>query len=220
MNDASEIEYNDTPTVNTVIGSGTLLYRISPWSDSYSQNSFNPSHRELDDLNSGRFDPIERDHPGYLYLALSLAGAVGEGLLRSKRFERGGLIRRRALESLTLTVVETQGDLTVSDLTGPNLRALNLSGSISSCEPRDYPWSRKTAARILEKNTGTHGLLYHCRNNPDEKALFLLKRNEISSDTFRIVESELILENKETLKQITLELDEYRIFISGLPDMR
>lgn len=220
MNDASEIEYNDTSTVNTVIEAGTLLYRISPWSDSYSQNSFNPSHREIDDINSGRFDPIERDHTGYLYLALSLAGAVGEGILRSRRFAAGGLIRRRALEGLSMTVVETQGDLTVSDLTGPNLRALNLSGSISGCEPRDYPWSRKTAARILKKNASTHGLLYHCRNNPEEKALFLLQRNEISAETFRIVESELILKNEVTLNQITLELEKYRIYISGAPDVR
>ena len=220
MNDDSEIEYNDAPTMNPVIDSGTLLYRISPWSNSYSQNSFNPSYREIDDLNSGRFDPIERDHPGYLYLARSLTGAVGEGILRSRRFAPGGLIRRRALEGLSMTVVETQADLTVSDLTGPNLRALNLSGSISSCEPRDYPRTRRTAARILEKNASTHGLLYHCRNNQEERALFLLKRNGISAKTFRIVESEIILTNEDTIEQITLELEKYRIYISGVPDVR
>ena len=73
--------YNGRPPQTRVIPAGTTLHRISGTGFSYPPNSFNAKGiRALGDPLQGRFEPIDDSHGGYLYVALSLAGAVAEGI--------------------------------------------------------------------------------------------------------------------------------------------
>ncbi|PBC39574.1 hypothetical protein CJ179_36825 [Rhodococcus sp. ACS1] len=66
-----------------MIPAGTTLHRISGTGSPHPPNSFNAKGiRALGDPLQGRFEPIGDSHGGYLYVALSLAGAVAEGILR------------------------------------------------------------------------------------------------------------------------------------------
>lgn len=210
-------EYNGDPSVVSTVGEGALLYRISPWSDDYTQGSFNPTYRLHGDPNAGRFDPIHPGHTGYIYLALGVSGAVGEGILRNRTIGSGGLIRKRSLAGLAFSVIQLKRNLLVSDLTGPNLRAINLSGSLVNCDPKDYSWSRDNAHRILRENPDTHGLLYNSRNNPEEKAVFLRQRNGLTANHLEVQSSKIILDSEVTLQLITAELKKYRIYITETP---
>jgi hypothetical protein len=75
--------YNGRPPQTRVIPAGTTLHRISGTGSPHPPNSFNTiGIRPLGDPLQGRFEPIDTTHGGYLYVALTLAGAVAEGILR------------------------------------------------------------------------------------------------------------------------------------------
>ena len=80
---ASE-QYNGRSPQTRLIPAGTELHRISGTATPYPPNLFNRAAiRPLGDPLQGRFEPIDTSHGGYLYVALSLPGAVAEGILRN-----------------------------------------------------------------------------------------------------------------------------------------
>ncbi|MBY4039611.1 RES family NAD+ phosphorylase [Rhodococcus fascians] len=190
------------------------LFRISPWSNSYPPNSFNPTHKPLGDLTAGRFDPVEPDHEGFIYVARTVAGAVGEGILRNRVIDQTGFIRRNLLTTLAFTELELTREISVANLTEPHLRRLNLSASLTGCDPDNYDWTRMTASDILKTADAAHGVLYNCRNNSSEEAFLLRKINGLDEKALHIVRSEVILDDPKILDLITNALSTYRIYIS------
>ncbi|WP_336882484.1 hypothetical protein [Rhodococcus globerulus] len=72
----SRERYNGRAPQLRVVPAWTELHRISGTASPYPPNSFNSTGiRALGDPVRGRFEPIDG---GYLYVALSLAGAVAE----------------------------------------------------------------------------------------------------------------------------------------------
>ncbi|WP_206033959.1 hypothetical protein [Rhodococcus sp. A14] len=94
--------YNGRPPQTRVIPAGTGLHRISGTGSPYPPNSFNATGiRTLGDPLQGRFEPIDDSHGGYLYVALSQAGAVAEGILRDIPIPRSGIVRRKRFAGKT-----------------------------------------------------------------------------------------------------------------------
>lgn len=192
-----------------VIKAGTELHRISSSKSKHSPNSFN--HAEplsLDDEFQGRFEPTDRSHGGYLYVAESITGAVAEGILRRSRLPAGGFVRRTLLADKAHTVMVLERDVEVAVLMDGGLPILGLTSAISSCFEEDYAWSRTTCHRILDVAADTDGVVYRCRHNAAETALMLLDRHELDSSALRIVSSCDILTDRGTREQVLKVLKE------------
>ncbi|RZL71134.1 MAG: RES domain-containing protein [Rhodococcus sp. (in: high G+C Gram-positive bacteria)] len=178
----SSERYNGRPPQTRMIPAGTTLHRISGTGSPYPPNSFNARGiRALGDPLQGRFEPIDDSHGGYLYVALSLAGAVAEGILRDIPIPRSGIVRRTRLAGKTHTRMVLGRDITVASLLDGDLRSLNLSGTLVGCDRGAYTWSRTTCHQILGADPHTDGVIYRCRNNPAELALMLLDRGALDS---------------------------------------
>ena len=104
-------------------------------------------------------------------MALSLAGAIAEGILRDIPIPRSGIVRRTRLAGKTHTRMILNRDITVASLLDGDLRSLNLSGTLVGCDRAAYTWSRTTCHQILGADPDTDGVIYRCRNNPAELAL-------------------------------------------------
>ncbi|MHC3370783.1 RES family NAD+ phosphorylase (plasmid) [Rhodococcus aetherivorans] len=202
-------QYNGRAPQTRLIRAGTELHRISSTSSPYPPNSFNRDGiRELGHPLQGRFEPLDTAHGGYLYVALSLAGAVAEGILRDIAIPRSGILRRKRLADKTYTVMVLEHDLEVVSLLDGDLRALNLSGTLVGCGRDGYSWCRSTCHAILAAAPRTDGVIYRCRNNPAEQAVMLLDRNDLDSTALRIVRSRDVLDDPETLDDIVKVIDE------------
>lgn len=202
-------QYNGRPPVTRLIPAGTALHRISGTSSNYPPNSFNRNGiRSLGDPLQGRFEPIDTSHGGYLYVALSLPGAVAEGILRNITIPRSGLIRRTRLVGKTHTVMILERDIEVASLLDGDLQPLNVSGTLVGGDPDRYTWCRSTCHAILHAAPHTDGVIYRCRNNLAEQALMLLDRNALDPSALRVVSSHDVLTDAETFEQIVKVLAE------------
>ncbi|OYD60859.1 RES family NAD+ phosphorylase [Rhodococcus sp. OK302] len=205
----SSERYNGRAPQLRVIPAGTELHRISGTASPYPPNSFNASGiRALGDPVQGRFEPIDTSHGGYLYVALSLAGAVAEGILRDIPIPRSGIVRRTRLAGKTYTRMVLDRDITVASLLDGDLRSLNLSGTLVGCDRGDYTWSRTTCHQILDADPGTDGVIYRCRNNPAELALMLLDRGVLDPAALGIAASNDVLTDPGTFADVVKVLDE------------
>ncbi|MFC0452272.1 RES family NAD+ phosphorylase [Rhodococcus jostii] len=201
--------YNGRPPQTRVIPAGTTLHRISGTGSPYPPNSFNAKGiRALGDPLQGRFEPIDDSHGGYLYVALSLAGAVAEGILRDIPIPRSGIVRRTRLAGKTHTRMVLGRDITVASLLDGDLRSLNLSGTLVGCDRSAYTWSRTTCHQILGADPSVDGVIYRCRNNPAELALMLLDRGALDSAALPIAESNDVLTDPGTCDEVVKVLDE------------
>lgn len=201
--------YNGRPPQTQLIRAGTELHRISSTSSKYPPNSFNRNGiRTLGDPLQGRFEPIDTSHGGYLYVAFSLAGAVAEGVLRDMTIPRSGIVRRTRLADKTHSVMRLERDIVVASLVDGDLQSLNLSGTLVGCDRDGYSWCRSTCHCILDTAPHTDGVIYRCRNNPAEKALMLLDRNDLNSTGLQVVSSRDVLSDPDTLAQVGKVLDE------------
>ncbi|GCE41821.1 hypothetical protein Rhow_005480 [Rhodococcus wratislaviensis] len=201
--------YNGRPPQTRVIRAGTALHRISGTGSPYPPNSFNRSGiRALGDSLQGRFEPIDDSHGGYLCVALSLSGAVAEGILRDIPILRSGIVRRKRLADKTHTKMVLGRDVTVASLLDGDLRSLNLSGTLVGCDRSAYAWSRTTCHQILDTDPNTDGVIYRCRNNPAELALMLLDRGLLDSTALTIAESNDVLTDPGTSDEVIKVLDE------------
>lgn len=205
---ASE-QYNGRSPQTRLIPAGTELHRISGTATPYPPNSFNRAAiRPLGDPLQGRFEPIDTSHGGYLYVALSLPGAVAEGILRNITVPRSGLIRRARLAGKTHTVMVVERDIEVASLLDGDMQPLNLSGALAGCGPEGYSWCRSTAHAILDTAPHTDGVIYRCRNNLAEQALMLLDRGGLDPSALRIVSSHDVLTDPVTFDQVIKVLDD------------
>lgn len=201
--------YNGRSPQTRVIPAGTELHRISGTGSAYPPNSFNLNGiRALGDPLQGRFEPIDTSHGGYLYVALSLAGAVAEGILRDIPIPRSGIVRRPRLAGKTHTRMVLGRNITVASLLDGDLRSLNLSGTLVGCDRSAYTWSRTTCHQILDTDPNTDGVIYRCRNNPAELALMLLNRGPLDSTALGIAESNDVLTDPTTFAEVVKILDE------------
>ncbi|MEN0134750.1 MAG: RES family NAD+ phosphorylase [Rhodococcus sp. (in: high G+C Gram-positive bacteria)] len=205
----SSERYNGRAPQTRVIPAGTVLHRISGTGSPYPPNSFNSTGiRPLGDPLQGRFEPIDTSHGGYLYVALTLAGAVAEGILRDIPIPRSGIVRRKRLADKTHTRMVLGRDITVASLLDGDLRSLNLSGTLVGCDRSAYTWSRTTCHQILGADPDTDGVIYRCRNNPAEIALMLLDRRTLDSSALGIAESNDVLTDPTTFGEVAKVLDE------------
>jgi len=210
--------YNGRRPQTQLIPAGTELHRISSTSSDYPPNSFNlKGIRPLGHPLQGRFEPVDTSHGGYLYVAFSLAGTVAEGILRDIEIPPSGILRRKRLADKTHTVMVLERDITVASLLDGDLQSLNLSGTLVGCDRDGYNWCRSTCHAILDTVLHTDGVIYRCRNNPAEKALMLLDRNDLDSTALRIVSSQDVLTDPATFEQVVKVLDEvhHLKYVSG-----
>ncbi|MDV7357685.1 hypothetical protein R4282_32345 [Rhodococcus oxybenzonivorans] len=141
-------------------------------------------------------------------MALTLAGAIAEGILRDIPIPRSGIVRRKRLAGKTHTRMILNRDITVASLLDGDLRSLNLSGTLVGCDRAAYTWSRTTCHQILGADPDTDGVIYRCRNNPTELALMLLDRGTLDSAALTITESHDVLTDPSTFNQVVKVLDE------------
>lgn len=140
-------------------------------------------------------------------MALSLAGAVAEGILRDIPIPRSGIVRRMRLAAKTRTRMILDRDITVASLLDGDLRSLNLSGTLVGCDRAAYTWSRTTCHQILGVDPDTDGVIYRCRNNPAELAL-MLDRGALDPAALAIAESHDALTDPSTFAEVIKVLDE------------
>ncbi|WP_237707996.1 hypothetical protein [Hoyosella subflava] len=158
----------------------------------YSPVSFNTSgippladerQAELLSSSQGRFDlvhdpeicPGGEELGGQLYVGMSLAAAVAEGVLRNANIPQSLRVPSIWLAGKSLALISVLSPVRVAVLHGtPSLTRLSLDGSLASSTWRDYAWSRITAARVLLATPGAQGMRYQCRHAPAELASMLI----------------------------------------------
>jgi hypothetical protein len=136
--------------------------RIAGAGSPYPPSSFNSSGMRVlgDPLQGRRFEPIDASRGGYLYVALSLVGAIAEGILRNIPIPWSGMVRRTAARRLagkTHTRMILNRDITVASLLDGDLRSLNLSGTLVGCDRGAYTWSRTTRHQVLDADQEADG---------------------------------------------------------------
>ncbi|GBF17818.1 hypothetical protein Br6_05225 [Rhodococcus sp. Br-6] len=189
--------YNGAPAHTDIITAGTELWRVHRTDSRYPANSFNLTgiaplidYRTVDFRKQaaptqGRFEPVHdenicpggSDLGGYLYLGLSVAAGVAEGVIRGNDISKTGMLEFGAIAEVTLTKMTLGEDVEIAVLdTQAGLAAINQDNALVSCDRADYRDSRITCTQILVGTPAARGVRYPCRHGKDERAVMLVDR--------------------------------------------
>jgi RES domain len=207
--------YNGTAADLETISAGTTLYRIRRATASYAANSFNPHPKPLGDRLQGRFEPPPNSAlGGYLYVAVSVEGAVAEGILRNNAIPSTRLVPRVWLSGKAFAVLTLTEEIPAAAVYSVHAAMLNLDASFLCCPSSQYSKTRATGTEILLNTPNARALAYPCRNCESETALMFISRGATPSIT---VQSEMeILKDKATAKLIVDTLDQrFRLKYAG-----
>jgi hypothetical protein len=138
--------------------------------------------RALSPYEGGRFDPVEPEGPGVLYLAEDEACAVAESFLRLLPISAPAprQLPRKVLQDRNLSKLLPQ-----PPLTGPVL--LELSGGaalsqvgqdswLTKCDPREYPATREWGRALRRWAPWAQGFTWRSRLDEDRRAFVLFCR--------------------------------------------
>lgn len=212
--------YNGHPAGTEVVKAGTTLYRILPTNADFDANSFydpNPP-LPLGHPDQGRFNPVDRNVGGYLYVAQSMAGAIAEGVLRGQainatKVHRVWLTGPASGGGKTLATMRLNEDVEVASLYGAATARLNLSASL--LVGADYDATRTVGTEVFSSTPTARGLKYRCANHDDLKSLMLVARGSPPSIT--ITESVDIWEDDATRTAVLQLLhDEFKLSYHGV----
>lgn len=189
--------YNGAPAHTNVIEAGTQLWRIRRTDSRYPANGVNLTGiaplvgglgvdiRKERMPRQGRFDPVHDESicpggaalGGYVYLGLSVAAVVAEGIIRSTDIPKTGLLGFAAIAEASITQMTLGEDLVIAVLdTQEGLAAINQDSSLVGCTWRDYRDSRIRCTEILVGTPDAYGVRYPCRHGKDERAVMLANR--------------------------------------------
>lgn len=210
--------YNGAEPELVVIKAGTRLYRIVSTAITYPPNSYNPAPKPLDDPAQGRFEPCTPDLGGYIYVASTISGAVGEGVLRNVDVPSQRLAQRTWLRNKSLVTLQLDDDVRVAAINGPRVNALNLDASLLCAGREHYSRCRQIGSDILTATEECDGLQYTCRTNTEATALMLITRDSCGPSLTLLEESE-ILRDPACFKLIieTLESDYGLPYLGATP---
>lgn len=190
-------KYNGAPAHTEIIEAGTELWRVHRTDSAYPANSFNltgiaplvnglaVNTRKERKPRQGRFEPVHDETicpggkglGGYVYLGLSVAAVVAEGIIRGTDIPKTGLLGFGAIAEASITRMTLGEDLVIALLdTQTGLTAINQDNSLVACTWRDYRESRITCTEILASTPDARGVRYPCRHGKDERALMLVDR--------------------------------------------
>lgn len=189
--------YNDAPALTTIIAAGTEVWRVHSTESSHLPNSFNQEKipalvdareinlREKNMPRQGRFDPVHDKTlcpggealGGYLYVGLTSASVVGEGILRSVDVPRSKVLASSEIAEKSLTRMVLREDICVATFDKQDcLAGMNLSSELTSASWRDYRDSRITCTKILVNTPDAFGVRYRPRNGQEELAFMFIDR--------------------------------------------
>lgn len=168
--------YNGSVADLETITAGTELYRIRRATTSYAANSFNPTPKALGDPLQGRFEPTKPSLGGYLYVALTIEGAVAEGILRNNPIPRTRIVPRVWLAGKAFAVLTLGEDISVAAVYGAHAAKLDLDASFLCGPSSEYSKTRATGSEILVNTPAARGFAYPCRNCETQIALILVDR--------------------------------------------
>ena len=134
------------------------LYRLSLAQSSSGERY--TSSLYFDRSGSGRFDGSDQSY-GILYTGMTVECAFIESFGRT--FE--GTVAVQALRQRNLFKIICKRDLTLADLTGPNLAQLGLDGRISTCGRDEYKYCRIWAEKIWKHTDDVDGIRYKSRHD-------------------------------------------------------
>jgi hypothetical protein len=169
--------YNGTAADLETISAGKSLYRIRRAGASYTANSFNPTPKTLGDKLQGRFEPADApDLGGYLYVALTLEGAVAEGILRNNPIPATRIVPRIWLSGKALAVLTLEEAIQAAAIHGQHAGKLNLDASFLCGAASQYSNTRTVGTEILRHTPAARALTYPCRNCESETAVMFISR--------------------------------------------
>ncbi|WP_137726290.1 hypothetical protein [Prescottella subtropica] len=192
-------KYNGTPADIAIVPAGSTLWRVLSSTTKHPPNNFNAKNiqkledaRALDPMTApmprqGRFDLVHDDTVcpggsalgGQLYVGLSVAAVVAEGILRGTDVPAVPVLPQIAVDGLALAEMVTDQDIPVAVLDEQkSLTRMNQRLELFGCDPLDYYDTRVTGTNILACTPRAHGLRYRCRNGFEERALLLADRGQ------------------------------------------